>query len=139
MATKLPIFLQIGYFQGLEGSKRQRPDARHSKLEKQRQWWKSAFFLFKKRGRGVVGRFNDSSLREVQPPPMPLYAAESWKKARMSCRRRAPWSRQRRASEFGEEGVPYLSLRDLNLLEDHRLAAGAPAAEPPPVPIYLVT
>ncbi|XP_020086102.1 uncharacterized protein LOC109708694 [Ananas comosus] len=71
----------------------------------------------------------------------PLYVADGSSAAagEVGCRAIRPTSGPLAAAEVGAAGagIPYLSLRDLNLLDRRPAAAAAPA--PPPMPIYLVT
>ncbi|KAK8960561.1 hypothetical protein KSP40_PGU008354 [Platanthera guangdongensis] len=158
---------QIDYFQVLEEARRygkrkdgqravdslhfklQKPISKEdrSKSKKRRQWWKNAFGIFRRSGRGTSVAVSVSSPVKVSASAAPwycgrnlmqsgpLYVAESLSGASTPCRSDRAGSGPLRAAEFAEAGVPYLSLRDLNLLETRPLSTG----EAPVKPIYLVT
>ncbi|XP_008775695.1 uncharacterized protein LOC103695999 [Phoenix dactylifera] len=156
---------QIDYFQVLEEARRHRKrsevrslDALHFKLQKpiskddatarkkRRRWWKSALLFWKRAKAGGDDHCDAGSAYgpKVSSPCIshpyravsgPLYATES---ARSStpCRTSRPSSGPLAAAEVGAAGIPYLSLRDLNLVDGARVSA---SAAPTPIPIYLVT
>ncbi|XP_072997321.1 uncharacterized protein [Typha latifolia] len=148
---------QIDYFQVLEEARRQskrcesRPpplDSLHLKLQKpiskdaakskkRHRWWKTAgsALLFWKRAKpDAHARRGDARGRRCGYPcgtvSGPLYVTEASCMAAASCRSN---SGPLAAAEVGVEGLPYLSLRGLNLVDGD---GGAGARN---VPIYLVT
>nr|XP_010921611.1 uncharacterized protein LOC105045143 [Elaeis guineensis] len=153
---------QIDYFQVLEEARRHSKrsearslDALHFKLQKpiskddaksrkkRRWWWKSALFFWKRAKAGGdddVGsgcRRPKSYASPYRAVSGPVYATESGGSS-TPCRTSRPSSGPLAAAEVGGVGLPYLSLRDLNLVDGHRFSASA-AAAPTPMPIYLVT
>ncbi|KAG1371285.1 hypothetical protein COCNU_16G003790 [Cocos nucifera] len=155
---------QIDYFQALDEARRHRKrsearslDALHFKLQKpiskddskarkkRRWWWKSALRFWKRAKAGGDEHAAGSAYRPkvystcpsypYRAGSGPLYATESAGSS-THCRTSRPSSGPLAAAEVGAAPIPYLCLRDLNLVDGPRISA---SAAPAPMPIYLVT
>ncbi|KAJ0978458.1 hypothetical protein J5N97_013932 [Dioscorea zingiberensis] len=150
---------QFDYFQVLEEARRhgKRGEARgsmdglHFKLQKpiskddsrarskkRKQWWKTAFLFWKRNARGGNENRVESCHREPTHRPVsgPLYLTESLG-SRTPCRSIRSGSGPLRFSPAEQAGIPYLNLKEFNVMESHHRASATSA--PPHVPVYLVT
>lgn len=113
--------------------------------KKRRWWWKSALRFWKRAKAGCNDHDAGSAYRPKVYSPCssypyrtvsgPLYATESAGSS-THCRTSRPSSGPLAAAEVGSRGIPYLCLRDLNLVDGPRISA---SSGPTPMPIYLVT
>ncbi|XP_039117843.1 uncharacterized protein LOC120253594 [Dioscorea cayenensis subsp. rotundata] len=150
---------QFDYFQVLEEARRhgkrgetrgtieghhfklQKPiskDDSRARSKKRKQWWKTAFLFWKrKNARGNENNRMDSGHRDSTHRAVsgPLYLTESLGSG-TPCRSNRSGSGPLRFSPAERAGIPYLNLRESNVIESHRVSA---TSAHPHVPVYLVT